>query len=141
MRDHLAAHEMQTFSIKAPVATHFRDATCEEVECPYLVHGWRTAVDESSSLGQGQAHYIRTSSGRRFTEGRNEHGQTVFTFAPGQTCFAQHKVPLHRPELFLVRGGDLTRSTGEVRRHANGEDWADDLLTHQQKIADTLEKG
>lgn len=141
MRDHLAAHEMQTYTIKAPLATHFRAATCAEVECAAHVHGWVSRIDESTDLGQRQAGYIRHHSGRRFTETRDEAGLTVFTFPAEQTCFTEHKVPLHRPELFLVRGGNLTTSTGEVRRHANGEDWADDLQTHQQKIADTFEKG
>ncbi|UOZ10546.1 hypothetical protein [Amycolatopsis sp. WQ 127309] len=138
----LPAHAKKTYSIIAPRATHWRKATCDEVDCEAQEFGWASAIDETTDLGQRQAQYIRTLSGRRFGEHRNSAGLTIFEFAPGQQCFTAHEVPLGRPELFVVRGGDTRGWTNEGNRvHANGEDWVDDFATHQQKIADAIEKG
>lgn len=137
----LPPHAKKTYSIKAPRATHWRAASCAEVECAGREHGWACLIDETTELGQAQAHYIRKLSGRRFREESHE-GLTSFTFEPGQTCFTEHEVPLGNPQLFLVRGGDLRGWTGEGNRlHTRPEDWVDDFATHQQLIADAIEKG
>jgi hypothetical protein len=138
----LPVHSYKTYSISAPLATHWRPGTCEEADCPHYLHGWKTIVDESTDLGQRQAHYIRHDRTRKHTETRTEAGLTEFEFEPGQTCFAQHKVPIGRPELFLVRGGDWRGNpSGELRRHTKPEFWVEDFGEHQQKIADRLEQG
>lgn len=138
----LPAGAMKTYAISAPTATHWRPATCAEVGCEPYTGGWRTSVDEASELGRRQAHYIRKQSGRSFTEQR-EGALTIFTFEPGQACFASsgHKAPLGRPELFSVRGGDWRGATGERRVHKRAEDWVDDFATHQQSLADRLARG
>lgn len=141
----LPAGHMKTYGIHSPQATHFRAATCAEVDCPQHLNGWSTAIDEATELGQEQAYYIRNGSGRRYTEDRNKMpGVTVFTFEAGQTCFgsARHQAPLGRPPLFVVRGGDWRGNpTGERRQHANAADWVDDFATHQDKLADQINKG
>ncbi len=137
----LPAHAKQTFSIKAPPATHFRKASCTEVECEGQEHGWVSLIDETTELGQRQAHYIRKLSGRKFREEQSELALTVFTFEPGQSCFTEHEVPLGKPELFIVRDGDLHQHLGNARVHTRAEDWADEFATHQQKIADAIQKG
>ena len=73
----------------------------------------------------------------------NSEGLTVFTFEPGQDCFAQHRVPLERDPLFLVRGGDWRGNpTGlQPYRHHRGEDWVDDFADHQDRIARQIERG
>lgn len=137
----------KTYSIVAPRATHYRKASCAEVECEGQEHGWVMLIDERTELGRRQAHYIRSVSGRRFTE-QTETGLTSFTFEAGQTCFTEHEVPLGKPELFVVRDGDLRESLAQVRQrrgnirlHQRPEDWADDLATHQQTIADAIQEG
>lgn len=134
---------VKSFGIKAPRATHFRPATCAEVDCPMHLDGWQSVIDESTELGQEQAYYIRNGSRRRFTEDRNlMPGVTVFVFEAGQTCFRQHEQRLDRPELFIVRGGDWRGNpTGERRQHANGDDWVDEFANHQDRLADQLNKG
>jgi hypothetical protein len=108
------------------------------------VNGWQSTIDESTVLGQQQAHYIRKQSGRAFTESRTEGALTVFSFEAGQRCFdaGNHRARLDRPELYLVRGGDWRGNpTGEQRQHANAADWVEDFGEHQQRIADQIERG
>jgi hypothetical protein len=128
------AHAYKTYAIASPIATHFRPGTCDEAGCLAHRHGWQTAVDEATEMGQRQAHYIRKVSGRRFTERRTELGLTAFEFEPGQRCFREHKVPLDRPELYVVHGGDW-RSRGEVRRHSGPDAWVNDFGEHQDRVA------
>lgn len=131
---------MKTYEISAPLATHWREATCAEVDCPPHLRGWRTVCDESSVLGQAQAHYIRNDRSRRSHEARNEGGMTIFTFEPGQTCFraGEHRIQLGRPEFFRVWSGDWRGRTGEAYQHSRPADWVDDFAEHQQRLADRL---
>ena len=133
----------QTYRIVSPLATHCRPGTCAEADCPHYEHGLQSPIDEATVLGQQQAHYIRKQSGRGFTEERLPGGLTQFTFAAGQTCFAApHQVPLGRPELYLVRGGDWRGNpTGEQRTHRDAQDWIDDFGEHQNNLADQMKKG
>lgn len=137
----LPAHAKKTYSIKMPRATHWRKASCEEVGCAGQEFGWVSPIDETTELGQKQAYYIRSLSGRRFREETSAEGLTLFTFEPGQRCFTEHEVPIGRPELFIVRRGDLDHDLGERRLHTRAEDWVDDFATHTQAIADAIEKG
>lgn len=133
----------KTFQVLAPTATHFRDVACEHVNCIAQAHGWKTAVDERTELGAAQAHYIRTASGRKFTEDRTPEGLTVFDFEAGQQCFAQHKERLEVPAIYLVRGGDWRGNPLgiEARQHTRPEWWVEEFGEHQQKLADEIEKG
>lgn len=141
----LPSHAYKTYQVVAPLSTHFRPATCQEVECPAMINGWRTVVDESTPLGAKQAHYIRTVSRRSFREDKDlgVSSMTSFVFAPGQLCFAQHKLRTGRPEVYLVRDGDHRgnpRGT-QPRRHTRAEDWVEDFNEHQGRLADEIEKG
>src|SRR5262245_61194764 len=135
----LPVQAMQTYSIRAPLATHWRDATCAEVDCPQHLHGWLTAVDETTELGQAQAGYIRARAGRRYIE-RRTPTHTEFLFEAGQRCFAPHKVPLEREPLFIVRLGDW-RGYGPARVHARADDWIEDMQESLDKIRDARERG
>lgn len=139
----LPAHAMKTYSIVAPVESHFKKATCAEVGCQNYERGWKTEVDERSTLGQKQAQYIRSESGRHYTETRGENGVTTFTFEAGQRCFTVHQKRIDRPELYVVRDGDWRgnpRRT-DVTIHKDASSWTDDFKTHQQRLADQIQKG
>ncbi|WP_084965255.1 hypothetical protein [Thermoactinospora rubra] len=139
----LPAAAFKTYQVAAPLPTHWRPATCEEAGCPAYEYGWRTLVDETSELGRRQAHYIRRQSGRKFVEDRDAEGLTVFMFAPGQTCFQPHQVPLEREPLYLVRGGDWRGDPlgGQPYQHRRAEDWVEDFAEHQDRIARQIERG
>lgn len=138
----LPAGAYQTFEISAPRNTHFRRATCAEVECPATVNGWVTVLDETSEQQAAAAYYIRKQSGRHFTEERNATGLTVFTFTAGQPCFdsGKHHVRVERQEHFLVRPGDF-RALGRPRQHTRPEFWVEEFAEHQDQLARRIERG
>jgi hypothetical protein len=139
-------HAYRTYQIVTPLATHFRPASCEEVDCPDYLQGWVTKLDESTPEGQGHAAFIRRELRGRysFTEDREPAGLTAFTFPPGQACFRQrqHRTRIDRPEHFLRRDGDWRGNpTGAVRRHTSAADWQEDFAEHQDRIATAIERG
>jgi hypothetical protein len=129
----------QTYELRRPTATHTRAATCAEVDCEAHLKGWRTLVDLSTPVGRKQANYIRLSSGRHFTA-VEEAGRVTFTFPAGQRCFAEHRVPIDRPTIYLKRGGDWRATTFEPSRMRSA-DWVDDFANHQSHLADLVERG
>lgn len=131
----------KTYSIQAPLATHFRPATCEEVGCPNFLNGWRNRVE---GLTPELLHAAR-NSGRKYTELRVAEGETWLMYEAGQPCFqaSLHRAPIGRPELFIVRDGDRRgnpRGT-KARLHQRPADWLDDFAEHQQDLADAAERG
>lgn len=124
----------KTYSIAAPVSTHWRTISCETAGCVAHANGFTVAVDETSDLGARQAGYIRLRAGRPFSESR-EAGVTVFTFPAGTRCFEQHRTRRSRPPLFVVRGGDWRRHLGGQTVHASPEAWVDDFASHQDRLA------
>jgi hypothetical protein len=126
--------ERLDYRIRRPRDTHTRPATCDEVGCEMQRDGWISAIDERTLDGQRQAHYIRSVSGRGFTEERGPDGLTRFHFPPGQQCFAQHRVDLQREPNFFRVG---THST--VRRHT-AETWVDDQATELDRLATFVER-
>lgn len=138
----IPAQHVRTFQIAAPRSTHWRSASCAEVDCPNLEHGWRTTVDEGTDRGQQQAYYIRHQSGRRFTEHRDPAGLTVFDFEAGQRCFTQHETPIGRPELFLVRDGDWRGNPrGTAPEQHRPEIWVERFAENLDSIANHINKG
>jgi hypothetical protein len=138
----MPVHAYKTYGIVAPISTHWRPATCAEVDCPAYMHGWQTHVDENSALGQKQAHYIRREAKRSFKESKRQDGLTTFSFPPGQVCFRQHKTRVEREELFVMRTGDHRGSPDGFRRTYDRPDqWADDFSAHQDEIARQQQRG
>lgn len=134
------AQAYKTYQLLQPLATHFRAATCAEVDCPAYLHGWKTVIDESTELGQQQAHYITHDSGRRYVrQPINGDGPVTYVFEAGQQCFRQHREPLEREPLAIVKDGDW-RASQNVR-HLRPDDWVDDFSNHQDKLHTQLERG
>lgn len=130
---------VQSFGIHMPKATHWRKATCAEVECKWYLEGWVTVVP----AGSDQALIVR-HSGRRFREIPQEGGMTAFVFEAGQRCFRadDHHMKLDRPEIYVVRDGDWRGNpTGRRRIHARPLDWVDEFSDHLGKVNEQIEKG
>ncbi|MFG2372554.1 hypothetical protein ACGFY9_13885 [Streptomyces sp. NPDC048504] len=134
----LGAGAFQTYEIRAPRDVRLRSA-CEQTGCPAWRQGWESVIDESTPLGQGQAAYIRTRSGRTFREQKNGAGLTVFRFESGQRCFAEHRT---RPDIYLVRDGDWRGNpTGRQRQHTRPEDWVEDMAGSLDAVRTGRERG
>lgn len=141
---------VKTYSIVQPMETHFRVATCQEVNCSNFVNGFKVHVEKLMSMygpeqGSGILHMMRTS-GKKFTEMAISPGQTWVEFEAGQSCFdgdqGRHRLNLSRPPLFVVRGGDWRGNPrGEQRTHTSGADWADDMQNHRDKLLGAVERG
>lgn len=139
----LDATEMKTYGIVSPRSTHFRRATCQEVDCQANARGWKTILDPLDPNQSAMIQYVQTQSGRRFNEYKLEDGKVVFMFPAGQICFATHQVSLERPANYIVRDGDWRgnpRGT-QTRVHARPEDWVEDFALHQNNLIENLNRG
>lgn len=128
-----------TYQAVRPTATHTRRVTCQEADCQAYANGWQTVIDVSTPLGRRQADYIRMRSGRHYTV-TPDGDRVIFRFPPGQRCFAEHRADIDKPTIFLKRGGDWRASTLPAVR-MSAADWVDDFATHQNELAETIEKG
>lgn len=135
----------KTYQIVAPKQTHFRPATCDEVNCVAYQNGWKTTIDTTGDLGQKQFYYITKQSGKHFKATKLPNGLVEFEFTAGQPCFtaSKHQVKLDRPEIFLVRDGDHRGNPRGTtpRKHTRASDWVEDFAEHQSKVADDRQKG
>lgn len=130
---------VKTYQAVLPLATHWRKATCAEVDCGYYLGGWQTIVPAGSELEA-----LVRGSGRRFTEERQPGGLIEFSFGPGQACFkaATHRVPSGRPERLFVRDGDWRGNpTGQRREHTRADDWIDDMAGTLDRVKTATERG
>lgn len=138
-------HAYKTYGMSLPLPTHWRNATCDEVDCEAYRGGWVTTVDLSTDLGQKQADYIRHDRSRQASEQRTGLSEAKFVYGPGQRCFAadDHRVPLDRAPRFVVAGGDWRgnpRGT-PVQVHRNASEWCEDFAEHQDRLATAIRKG
>lgn len=135
--------DYKTYRIVSPIQSHFGPATCEDVECDAYAKGWSSLIDEATELGAKQAYYIRTHSGRSFTESRTPAGLTDFLFRPGQPCFRQHTYRNELAPIFRVQGGDFRGNPLAIQpvTHTKPEFWVEDFQEHQDKVKTVLERG
>ena len=139
------AHAYKTYAFARPLKTHWHKASCEDVDCTAYLNGWVTRIDESTELGRAQAHYLRHDRSRSHAEQKTPDGITEFMFGPGQRCFksADHKLPIGRDPVFLVKGGDYRgnpRNT-PTRICRNAGQWIEDFDEHQHLLLDAIQRG
>jgi len=133
-----------TFRIAIPLRTHWRKATCEEIDCEQYLKGWTTQVDEATELGQQQAYYIRHDRGRKHTEEKTPEGLTSFWFPPGQRCFqaANHQTWNGRPERYIQQSGDWRGNPdGHRIEHSGPAPWRDAFGENQEVLSDAHKRG
>lgn len=133
--------DYKSFGIKVPKAA-FRRATCAEVDCPQYLKGWKLRTD---TLDKQQIHDA-THCGRKFVWRHVSEFENWLIFEAGQSCFREstHQVRNDMPELFLTKIGDHripASMTGGPFAHASPADWADDLHTHTDHLAEVRERG
>jgi hypothetical protein len=108
-----------TFSASRPIGTHWRIASCKEVDCLHYLAGWQTKIDISTVLGREQYDYIINKSGKKGT-GKKMGNMVTFEFSPGQKCFREHKIPLERDPILSVQ-------KGYDRRIVRPGEWHDEM--------------
>lgn len=128
----------QTYSIKAPITSHYVPATCEEVHCADYEGGWMVKLTGLSE----QMIYTAKNTGRKFVQTDLGEGPAL-VFEAGQPCFraSTHRKPNGRPEIFLRRNGDFRTPRTPVTRFKRAADWRDDFGEHQERIADQINQG
>lgn len=131
----------KTYQIKQPVQTHYRPASCEEVQCADYLGGWKVILD--GVLVTAQLEHAARTSGRHFHEVTEENGTRALVFEAGQPCFraGTHRVSLEREALFIRRNGDFRTPRSATTRFKRAEDWRDDFGEHQDRIAEQVNRG
>lgn len=135
---------MQTYEATAPLETHWRPATCEEVECKAWAQGWTADVppnsDDEVRIKQTYDAEIRRGA---VISSRTPEGFTRYHFPAGTACFRRvwHKLPLERDAIFTVRSGDHRGTDGVIRQFDKGADWVDHFATHQDGISKLVNRG
>lgn len=133
----------KTYGMSMPLSTHWRAATCEEVGCEAYRKGWVSTFDLSTDLGTKQYEHCKADKSRSWSMQRATLTLVKFVYKPGNRCFrsGDHRMPLERPALFTVRGGDWRAATTSVRTHVRAEDWVEDFSIHQDRLATAIERG
>lgn len=127
----------RTYGIAAPVSTHWRKATCEEVDCVNYLNGWKTILPVGSDLIA-----VLRSSGRRYTE--EVVGDLIeFIFPSGQKCFQaeSHRLRGFAQEIFYTRGGDWRGATTAVEQINDPAEWVERFQENQVRIIEAQERG
>ncbi len=133
----------KTYSYSTPARTHFRPASCEEYLCQDFRYGFMTTLDLSTDVGQRYADFIRKDKSRSPTEIRTGLYEARFVFPPGTPCWRwkEHRIPVEKPPILVVRRGDWRGSLGLIRRHSRVEFWAEDFAEHQDGLAKIFNRG
>lgn len=133
---HGSPNAYKTYSMRFPLKTHWRKATCEEAGCEAYQFGFATTVDTGTELGQKQYYYLTHDRERTYT--MQHVGATLykFVFPPGQRCFksSTHRVRLERTPTVAVTPGDFRAFTGPPRIFQRVDDWVDDFANHQDRV-------
>jgi hypothetical protein len=143
----LGPEHFRTYTITAPIATHWRKASCEEYECDEFLNGFVLTIDTTTELGQRQLHYVRHDRSRNGSVQNVGPGVVKVFYPPGTMCWepikSTHRVPIGRPPYFLVHGGDWRGDPRGIGRlvHRRPSDWVEDFALNQIAIADTVRKG
>lgn len=140
----VGAEHYQTFQVVAPKQTHTKLVRCgEDVDCAAYRNGWKMQIDLATDLGEQQARYIKHQSGRSYKVIRQVDGIVDLEFAANQPCFAEHRVPIDRPEIYRVKGGDARGNPRGIltRTHKKPEFWVEEFAENQSRIADIIKKG
>lgn len=130
----------KTYAMRSPIQTHFRRATCAEVDCDAFINGWSYRVE--TLLPEDL--YVAKHSGKRYRELHIGPNENYIVFEAGQACFGapQHVISLHRPEFYFVgRGHHSVFSTRNAVPRKDAAEWLDDFANHQDKLNTMIQRG
>lgn len=135
----------QTYAIRTALSTHYRSATCAEIDCPDYIHGWYLKIEGTPP----DLIYAATHSGRHYTIGElwtKDTGEAfqALIFEAGQPCFRAdtHVKSLDRPEFFYRGPGDFRSfSTRKAFKFDKPEHFVDSMATDLDRLKSKLERG
>jgi hypothetical protein len=126
---------MHTHLILQPLRTHFREATCEEVNCPQFLEGWFLQID---ALPQEDIDLAK-NAGRRWRQVHVAANENYLYFEPGQKCFkaSTHRVNLDHDPIFVKKEGDHRGNPRRLDpiRFSGADSWANSLGENLDQIA------
>ncbi len=135
----------KTYSWSRPLSTHWRKATCEEVQCEDFTNGFVFTCDISTPLGERQYNYCSHDRERSYTI--DEEGPYIrhFIYPPGNRGFAgnkhDHRLPVGREPLYAVRAGDWRKYLAPPVQHKYVDDWIEDMSENQNRIIEIQRRG
>ncbi len=135
-----SVRDYKTYQVVSPISTHWERATCQQVDCPDYLNGWRVKIE---GLPPEMVHAARTT-GRKFSELEISANEHWLVFEAGQPCFraSEHRRLLDKQEIFIVRDGDYRGNpTGNFRKHTRPADWQEDFAEHQDRLAQQIQQG
>lgn len=136
----------RSYTISMPLSSHWRLATCEEVDCLQYLQGFVQLVDVSTDLGLRQYEYLaKKDKDRSPIIHRVNMYDFRFVYRPGTPCMRRgdHRLPIGREPLYLVQGGDWRGNPLQipVRRHKKVDFWVEDFALNQIRISEVQKKG
>lgn len=134
----METHKYRTFSMQAPLDTHYRPATCREVDCAAYQNGWSF---DKSVLSPAN-YYKVTHAGKRYREVNLGPGMTYLVFEAGQFCFDKHSIRLPRPEIYLVGRGDWRSfQPHHAKQIKRADEFAERMVESQLILQEEIKKG
>lgn len=135
----------RTYQLSQPVGTHWRRATCREVECEQFTKGWTTILDLKVQQQAAASYYIEHDRSRTHLRTVLRDGRVSYWFEPGQEFFSSddhaHLVPLERDPFAIIRDGDYRgNDTGRVERVPLSE-WAERFGENQLNLKEAQDRG
>lgn len=133
------ARWFHNYAIRAPQATHWRKATCEEVDCEAYQNGW-TLREEALDDG---LRYAVLHSGRRYRRVQITAGETYLVFDAGQPCFKAlaHRVRLDREALFLRGRGTYRNFHIQTAKRFRPADFVEDMQAKFDRVRADRQRG
>lgn len=129
---------MQTHQIDAPLTSHWRKATCEEVECTKYLQGYGIPLKGLDAEDLGLLRKFVEQYRIRCSRVEINDGEWHLWVEPGQRCLLAdtHRKRLDREEIFLVRPGDWRGNPGDREPivFSGADPFADHLHTSLDNI-------
>ena len=134
----MGPYSYQTYAIRAPLQTHTRSATCEEVDCKYWRDGWTFRWLDLTE----QEQYLVTHTRRRYRV-IDFNGEKYLAFDPGQPCFnsGSHRLSLDRPLFYYTGQGDRRVFTTRKAEKLKPDSWRDRFGEQLTNLRDEINKG
>jgi hypothetical protein len=143
----LGPEHYKSYSLSAPLKSHWKKATCEEYECDEFVYGYVLTLYTGDSMFEERYYYLTHDKTRKHSMQRVSDACIKFIYGPGNDgmgqVHAEHRVPIGRPPFLIVAEGDFRGNPRGTRPlfHRRVEDWIDDSANQFDRLRTALQQG